>query len=136
MKKLLIVLPGILFTIAACSGGASPTSPGGNGGNGGGGGGGGGGGASTSTVDTITLNATSFSPANLTVAAGRTVVWFNPGTGVHTVTPDGHTAWTTASTSTRGEVMRMTFSAAGEFNYFCEPHLSLGMTGRVTVTGS
>ena len=50
-----------------------------------------------------------------------------------TVTPDGHDEWQEASRSSAGTVLEHTFQGAGEFPYFCDPHRSVGMVGRVTV---
>jgi plastocyanin len=87
----------------------------------------------TAEVDTVQISGTSFSPANLTVAPGRTVVWVYVSGGPHTVTPDGHTQWQSVSANSPGEVLRVTFNTAGTFDYYCEPHRSLGMTGEIVV---
>lgn len=87
----------------------------------------------TGTVDTVRLTGTAFEPEELTIRPGRTVVWVNTQPILHTVTPEGHTQWTSRSSSTVGEVMRVTFNTAGAFPYYCEPHRSAGMTGRITV---
>lgn len=89
--------------------------------------------AATSTVDTVRLSGTSFEPSNLTIKAGRTVVWVNTQSIAHTVTPDGHTAWQRTETSAPGEVLRVTMNSTGSFDYYCEPHRSQGMTGRIVV---
>ena len=87
-----------------------------------------------STVDTVRIVGTTFQPTDLTVPAGREVVWINTSSGVfHTVTPDGHTQWSRVTTDAPGEVLRVTFGSAGQFPYYCEPHRSIGMTGTVTV---
>jgi len=88
---------------------------------------------SQSTVDTVRLTGSSFEPSSLTVRTGRTVVWVNTTALVHTVTPDGHSRWTSRTTSTPEEVLRVTFDSAGTFPYYCEPHRSAGMTGRIVV---
>lgn len=88
---------------------------------------------STSTVDTIRMSGTSFEPSELTVRPGRTVVWVNTQSIFHTVTPEGHTQWSRATTNAAGEVLRVTFNAVGAFPYHCEPHRASGMTGRITV---
>lgn len=85
------------------------------------------------TVDTVRLTGTSFVPENLTIARGRTVVWVNTQALFHTITPDGHTQWSNVNTNSVGEALRVTFTTAGTFNYFCQPHRSLGMTGSIRV---
>jgi plastocyanin len=81
---------------------------------------------------TITLESASFSPSSLTIKAGDTVVWTNSASIFHTVTPQGHAAWSSASTSAPGEVMRMTFNTPGSYAFFCQPH-SGTMTGVIIV---
>lgn len=80
----------------------------------------------------ITASGTSFSPSEVTIAPGTTVRWVTPGGG-HTVTPDNHSEWTSAALNSAGDVFEHTFDDPGEFDYFCIPHQSLGMTGTVTV---
>lgn len=88
---------------------------------------------SEATVDTVRLVGTSFQPSSLTVRTGSTIVWVNTESMVHTVTPDGHSQWTRAETSSPGEVTRATIDAAGTYDYYCEPHRSVGMTGEIVV---
>lgn len=88
---------------------------------------------SQGTVDTVRLTGAAFEPENLTIRPGRTVVWVNTQPVFHTVTPDGHSQFSRATSSTVGEVLRVTFNSAGAFAYFCEPHRAAGMTGRITV---
>jgi plastocyanin len=86
---------------------------------------------STLEVVIITASGSQFSPETVTIAPGTTVRWVNGG-GDHTVTPDGHTEWTSANLPS-GTTFEHTFESVGEFDYFCIPHQSLGMTGTVTV---
>lgn len=86
---------------------------------------------STLEVVIITASGTDFSPATVTIAPGTTVRWTSTG-GDHTVTPDGHTEWSSANLP-QGASFEHTFNDVGEFDYFCIPHQSLGMTGTVTV---
>lgn len=79
----------------------------------------------------ITASGTDFSPATVTIAPGTTVRWTATG-GDHTVTPDGHSEWSNANLP-QGATFEHTFNDVGEFDYFCIPHQSLGMTGTVTV---
>ena len=71
-----------------------------------------------------------FSPKNVTINVGDTVVWSNTG-GSHTVTGDGSDPFC-------GRVFvptscSHTFSTAGTFSYHCIPHQSSGMVGTVIV---
>jgi plastocyanin len=86
--------------------------------------------ASLNPVTVIAAQASSFSPADVTVAVGTQVRWTN-GSGVpHTVTPDGHSEWVSAGLANSGEFQHV-FTTAGTFPYLCEIHL--GMTGVVRV---
>ena len=89
-------------------------------------------GPAPTTVD-ITLSGTDFAPSDVTIAPGTTVRWIWQSGGQHTVTPDGHSEWTSATLDASGEVFEHTFDDAGDFPYFCIPHQSLGMTGIVRV---
>ena len=87
---------------------------------------------STATVVTIMASGTSFSPNDVTISPGTTVRWVK-GTSTHTVTPTGHSQWTAVILDQPNEEFEHTFTTAGTFNYVCEPHQSLGMTGVVRV---
>jgi len=84
----------------------------------------------------------SFTPANVTVKVGSSVVWTNGGSVAHTVTADdgsfasGQLASPTGGGiygggSAGGSFSRM-FSAAGTYTYHCSNHTY--MTGTITVT--
>lgn len=63
-----------------------------------------------------------FAPDTIRVRAGTQVTWVNCETDVqdfHTSTSNGN--WASGALN-RGEFFARTFSAAGEFGYFCEPH--------------
>lgn len=74
-----------------------------------------------------------FSQPELRIEAGTTVRWKNTTSSFHTVTPDGHTAWTEWQTASDGETFEVTFEGAGTYPYYCSPHRGLGMTGTVIV---
>jgi plastocyanin len=79
---------------------------------------------------TVGIQAMTFSPASLTVAAGATVTWVNNDTVTHTSTADGG-AWD-SGLITPGGSFSFTFSTAGTFPYHCNIHP--GMTGTIVVT--
>lgn len=81
----------------------------------------------------ITLSGTSFSNADVTIAPGTKVRWINQDGMLHTVTPDGHTAWTSASLGSQGATFEHTFTTPGTYAYYCQPHQSAGMTGVIRV---
>jgi len=82
-----------------------------------------------------------FSPESFTVPAGSTVTWEWGGNG-HNVkaetTPSGSdwsgTPGDGSTTYGSGHTYSHTFETAGEYDYYCAPHQSVGMTGSFTVT--
>lgn len=96
------------------------------------GGGSGGGTAVVNNADTVvvTIRDFEFSPANVTIRQGATVVWVNEGQIAHTATAAG--AWDTGMIQP-GARASHTFTSAGQLSYLCTPHPF--MTGTVTVSG-
>jgi plastocyanin len=84
-------------------------------------------------VREVELIGMSFVPATVTIAAGTTVRWINRSGGPHTVTPDGHTEWTSVNMTTANQTFEHTFDTAGTYAYYCDPHRTGGMTGVITV---
>jgi plastocyanin len=92
-------------------------------------------------------DANQFMPADLTVARGGTVVWTNTGQMVHSVTddpskainktdavlPSGAQPWDSGLINA-GQTFSHTFDVPGQYAYFCIPHETLGMVGRITVS--
>ena len=74
-----------------------------------------------------------FSQPELRVAPGTTVRWRNTTSSYHTVTPEGHSYWNEWQTAGMGETFEVTFTQAGTYPYFCNPHRSLGMRGTIIV---
>lgn len=83
-------------------------------------------------VKQVTLNAATFSPAEVTIDVGMTIRWVNGQAITHTITPDGHSEWNKATVTDEGETFEHTFNTAGEFDYLCEFHPP-GMVGTITV---
>ena len=77
----------------------------------------------------VTIDNFSFTPKEITVAKGTTVIWTNHDDVPHTVvSPDK--AFRSKALDT-DEQFSFTFSDAGTFGYFCSVHPM--MTGKVTV---
>jgi plastocyanin len=82
-----------------------------------------------------------FSPGEFEIAAGETVAWVWRAGG-HNVKADstpGDADWSGTpggefDTFDEGYVYTHTFDVAGEYDYYCGPHESAGMTGSFTVT--
>jgi plastocyanin len=73
-----------------------------------------------------------FSPSTLTIQVGDTVTWTNRG-GFHDVVSDGNFSSGTPSSS--AWTFSHTFNTAGTYDYYCTPHQTQGMTGKVIVQG-
>ena len=105
--------------LAACGDDDDPYDPG----NGGGG-------------NTISVGGTSFSPANMTISVNETVTWTFNG-GPHTVTqgtaPGNPPTPLFDSGNRSSGTFSFTFDAPGTYDYFCEVHFAMGMTGTITV---
>lgn len=80
----------------------------------------------------IFVGGTSFSDADVTIQPGTRVRWIWQN-GSHTVTPTGHSEWTSTVLNSSGDVLEHTFNSVGQFAYHCIPHQSLGMTGIIRV---
>lgn len=87
-----------------------------------------------------------FDPIGLFVEPGTTVTWNNKsgshsataykkGRGSASVTriPDGAKSWNSDILSAQGATYDYTFETTGTYDYFCIPHKSLGMVGRIIV---
>jgi plastocyanin len=99
----------------------------------------------------FTVNMTdslTFDPADLTVPRGATVTWRNTGAIAHTATDDpskaqdkanavlpaGASPWDSGNVEP-GQSWSYTFETPGQYTYFCIPHESAGMVGRIRVSG-
>ena len=83
-----------------------------------------------------------FVPDTITIEKGTTVRWTNndPAKQIHNVMsgtvngkagkPDGKFKSTMLLS---GKTFEFTFNEAGEFPYFCQPHVAMGMIGKVVV---
>jgi plastocyanin len=134
-----IVVTAGLTGLAGCSGdddNAEPTdqSPG-SGSNG------------NSTVEMVTSNGEYyFDPIGMFVEVDETVTFENvegghstisykDGVGQATTTriPDGAQSWESSILTESGATYEHTFETAGTYDYFCGPHKSLEMVGRIVV---
>jgi len=87
-----------------------------------------------------------FDPIGLFVEAGDTVTFkiqsgshsataYKQGTSLAEVTriPEGAEVFNSETLSGQGATYEHTFETAGTYDYFCIPHKSLGMVGRIIV---
>lgn len=136
MKKLGIAFAAlIVVSVAACSSTTAPTPSGTSGGTSGATGDSG---AAAANAVTVGGTSNAFSPSTLSIKVGETVTWTWAG-GAHTVTSgagctsDGMYG-TDGIQSAVGSTFTHTFTTAGTFEYFCEPHCaSAGMKGTIVV---
>ena len=87
-------------------------------------------------ANTITVGGTSFSPANKTISVNETITWSFSG-GPHTVTQGtapGVPASPLFDSGNRSSgTFSFTFDTPGTYDYICEVHFGMGMTGTITV---
>ena len=75
-----------------------------------------------------------FEPSTVTISAGDTVKFVNNKLAPHNAVFDGHEALSHADLAfAPGESWEETFSNAGTYDYYCEPHRGAGMVGKVIV---
>ncbi|WP_312909248.1 plastocyanin/azurin family copper-binding protein [Natronosalvus caseinilyticus] len=95
--------------------------------------GGGGGGGATETVE---VDDNEFVPDSLSVAPGTTVVWEWVGDADHNVAPSeipDDAEWEGQTDLQSDGSYEHTFDVEGTYDYICEPHVSVGMTGSIEV---
>jgi plastocyanin len=89
----------------------------------------------------VIVSSNVFTPADLTIDVGETVLWRNEG-GTHNVNgslesfPDNPEGFGNGDAATAPWEYQFTFTQEGLYNYQCDPHSSLGMTGTITVRSS
>ena len=119
LKKLGLVLSTILLAIATLALSVSP--------------------ATAATV-TVEMGASSgpplqFVPQTVTISAGDSVKWVNNKFAPHNVMFEGKAAKLSHKQLAfkPGESFTTTFEEPGTYTYFCQPHRSSGMVGKVVV---
>jgi len=85
------------------------------------------------TVEVELLGNLTFSPSQVTASPGTRIRWINAESMAHTVTPEGHDAWTSAGMSNAGDTFEVVLNNPGDFPYFCQPHQAQGMTGAIVI---
>ncbi len=75
-----------------------------------------------------------FEPSTVTIKAGDTVKFVNNKLAPHNAVFDGHDELSHSDLAfAPGESWEETFSEAGSYDYYCEPHRGAGMVGKVIV---
>lgn len=83
------------------------------------------------TTHDVTVQNFSFSPQTLTITTGDIVRWTNIS-GTHNVRANDDSFYFGPAAPAPWEFTH-TFTTTGDFPYYCEPHLSMGMTGTIIV---
>lgn len=84
----------------------------------------------TPVTHTVTIDATSFEPASLTLAAGDSVVWVNKDIIPHTATSKKEGLFDSGMIES-GKSWKHTFKTKGELAYVCVFHPTMKGTLRV-----
>ena len=86
--------------------------------------------ANAATEHTVLIKNFSFEPADLSIAAGDSVVFLNEDGAPHTATDEAGTFDT--GRLNRGQAATITFASASSFSYFCAFHPTMKATLTVT----
>lgn len=81
----------------------------------------------------VNIVGNSFLPRNVTIQLGDTVIWTNNNQGVHNVVANGGSF--SSGPPDDDFTFSHTFTSGGEFDYHCQVHQFMGMTGSVIVQG-
>lgn len=77
-----------------------------------------------------------FEPKNITIKAGDTIQWINNKAYPHNIVVQGEAELSHKKLLVKpAATVESTFTAAGEYSYYCTPHRGAGMVGKVTVQG-
>jgi len=75
-----------------------------------------------------------FEPSSITISTGDTVKFVNNKLAPHNAVFDGHEDLSHPDLAfAPGESWEKTFSTAGSYDFYCEPHRGAGMVGTVVV---
>ncbi len=75
-----------------------------------------------------------FEPSTVNISTGDSVKFVNNKLAPHNAVFEGHDELSHPDLAfAPGESWEETFSAAGTYNYYCEPHRGAGMVGKVVV---
>ena len=75
-----------------------------------------------------------FEPSTVNISAGDTVKFVNNKLAAHNAVFEGHDELSHSDLAfAPGESWEKTFSTAGTYDFYCEPHRGAGMVGKVVV---
>jgi plastocyanin/DNA/RNA endonuclease YhcR with UshA esterase domain len=89
----------------------------------------------------VTVGNNFFNPQNLTINVGDTVTWNNTAgfhnvNGSQTTYPNNPVSFGNGAASSTLWTYSFTFTVAGTYDYQCDPHVGVGMTGTITVAAA
>lgn len=84
-------------------------------------------------VTVVVIRDFAFTAPTITIDRGKSVQWRTSTGTFHTVTPDGHLAFSERQMNASGQTYEVRFDTPGRYRYYCDPHRALGMTGEVVV---
>ncbi len=90
------------------------------------------------TVHNVSVTNNVFTPANLTIQQGDTVLWTNMA-GFHNVNgslatyPSNPVGFSNGAASASMWTYQFVFNVPGTYDYQCDPHAGVGMVGTITV---
>ncbi len=96
---------------------------------------------SSSNTTTVILSGITFTPADITINIGETVLWKNED-GFHNVNgsletyPNNPEGFFSGGAASAPWEWSYTFTEEGVYDYQCDPHESVGMVGTVTVVNN
>lgn len=118
MKKLLALTLASLLPLGACA----SDDPAGD--------------ADANTVDVLVQDF-QFNPATVTIKVGQTVRWTWNGADTHNIVSGTECGTRTnplfSGPPQQGGTYSFPFEVAGTYDYYCDPHCSMGMKGKVIV---
>ena len=87
---------------------------------------------------TVTVQNNTFTPADITINVGETVEWdnvqgFHNVNGTQTAYPANPEGFGNGGATMAPWQFSHTFTQAGSYQYHCDPHVSFGMAGTITV---
>lgn len=77
----------------------------------------------------IIMQAMTFSPSVIHIPVNSIVEWSNPEDVAHNVVFEG----LRSPYLIKGMIWRHKFTTVGTYDYYCEPHRTMGMIGKVVV---
>lgn len=91
----------------------------------------------SSSTETVTIQNFAFSPPEIDISPGMTVVWINNDSTTHTTTSDmrGAESWNSGNLAP-GQSFSWVFRTVGSYSYHCAIHPSMHGTVRVVQTAT